>query len=162
MPNVVDEYKTTFLRQWGLDLSKNFLFILELPINLFWSVSKAGMGYWLHTLGYQIWLTNTEPFFWESQAETLKYSKTFLPILEFPINFFLSVSKSEIESSGPCNICSRLENAKFGWRMQNHFSGKARQNLKLSKNFLFMLELPKYLFSKCLKSRNRNFWAMEY
>ena len=44
------------------------------------------------------------------------------------------------------SIGSRLYNAKFGRRMWNHFSGKARQILRLSKNFLPILEFPINLF----------------
>ena len=33
-------------------------------------------------------------------------------------------------------------NAKFGQQLQNHFSGKAKQILKLPKNFLRILEFP--------------------
>ena len=35
---------------------------------------------------------------------------------------------------------------KFGQRLQMHFSGKARQNLELFKNFPHILELPIKLF----------------
>ena len=51
------------------------------------------------------------------------------------------------------NIGTWLLNVKFGWRIQNHFSGKARQMLKLSKNFLPMFEF---------KSLNQILWASEY
>ena len=51
-----------------------------------------------------------------------------------------------MESSEPWNIAPRIYNAKFGQQIQNHFSGKVRQTLKLSKNFPPMLEFPINLF----------------
>ena len=49
--------------------------------------------YWFKALEYKICWTNRKRFFWESQAklETLQKS---LPILDFPINLFWSLSKS--------------------------------------------------------------------
>ena len=40
------------------------------------------------------------------------------------------------------NVCSRLYNGKFGKQIQKIFSGKSRQTLKLSENFLPALEFP--------------------
>ena len=48
---------------------------------------------------------------------------------------------------------------KFGQRIQNHFSGKARQNSQLFKNFLFILE---FLGVSLYWSLSRIFWVIEY
>ena len=59
-----------------------------------------------------------------------------------------------IESSEWLNIGTWLCDTKFGQRIQNHFSGKARLTLKLSKKFLPILDLPLNLSKS--KSNLRN------
>ena len=99
------------------------------------------MKYCPNTLEYKIWLTNTKPFFWESQGklETLEKLSLYVRVA---YKFVLKCLKSQIEPSGPCNIVSRLENAKFVRQLENYFLGKARQSFKFSKNVLSMLECP--------------------
>ena len=104
-----------------LKLSKSFLLILEFPINLF-----------------QIWLTNTKPFFWESEAnlETLqKLSARIGVTYKFVLKSVESLNRLKLK-----NIGSRFYNAKFGRRIQNHFSRRAKQTLILSKIILPILE----------------------
>ena len=55
---------------------------------------------------------NTKPFFWKAK-QILKLSKHFVPLLEFPINMFRSLSKALIKSFDPMNIGSMLVNFKF-------------------------------------------------
>ena len=50
-----------------------------------------------------------------------------------------------IESSEWLNIGIWLHNAKFGQRVQNHFSGKAKLTLKFFKKFLCILEIFKFV-----------------
>ena len=53
-----------------------------------------------------------------------------------------------MESYNAGNNGSRLSNVKIGWRIQNHFSGKARQTLKLFQNLLLVFEfLIKWFWS---------------
>ena len=82
----------------------------------------------------------------------MEHLKSFFLILEFPINLFWSLPKVSIEFSGPWIIRSRRYNAKFGRPIQNHFSGKTRQNLKLSKNFLSIFKFP--LSGVCKKPKS--------
>ena len=115
-----------------------------------------------------------------------KYKTTFLAKQgkprHFPKSFSLlfgRLSKSPIEPSEPWNIGSMLFNAKFNQRIQNHFFGKASQELKLSKNLLCICEFPIKLFwsvskawiesfklsknfFKSVEGLNRISWAMEY
>ena len=46
-----------------------------------------------------------------------------------------------------------MKNAKLDWWIQNYFSGKAIQTLKLFQNFLSLLELPINLFSSHSKAQ---------
>ena len=92
----------------------------------------------------------------------MKLSKNFLPILELPISLFRSVSKAEIQSSGPCNIGSRLGNAIFGWRIQNHFFWGNRTNLETLQKFSPYIGVSYNFVLKCVKGRNRIFWVIEY
>ena len=85
---------------------------------------------------------------------TLKLSKNFLLILKFPTNYFevCHKPKSSLLSHGilvPGLIISNLIN-----EQKNHFSGKARQTLKLSKNSPPILNFP-IIFLECFKSLNR-------
>ena len=92
----------------------------------------------------------------------MKLFKNFFVILELPINLFWSVSKAEIERSGPCNIGSRLGNAIFGWRIQNHFFWKNRRNLGTLPKFSPYTGVSYNVVLKCVKGRNRIFGAIEY
>ena len=91
--------------------------------------------YWYNAPKCKISSSNTKPFF-EECRQTLKLSKKSLFILAFPINFFWSFLKPQIRSSEQLNIGSTIEISKFGQQIQNHFSSKTRQTLKLSKKFL--------------------------
>ena len=91
--------------------------------------------YWYNVPKCKMSSSNTKPFF-EECRQTLKLSKKSLFILEFPINFFWSFLKPQIRSSEQLNIGSTIEISKFGQQIQNHFSSKTRQTLKLSKKFL--------------------------
>ena len=59
-----------------------------------------------------------------------------------------------MESSEPWNIGSGLYKAKVGRQIKNHFSGKGRRTLKLSKNLLPILEFPINLFEVCQKPKS--------
>ena len=108
--------------------------------------------------------------FSEKTRRSLKVSKKFLPVLEFRINLFWSLSKAWIESSGTWNIGQRLENANFGRRTEDGFSRKPRQTLELFKKFSAMLQFAinffwsafeisvecDFLFFKCCECRMFN------
>ena len=112
-------------------------------------------GYWLKALKWQIWVTNAKPFFWENDVnvETLQNFSPF----EFPINLIWSLSIASMESYELPNFSSRVWNVKVGWRIQNYFSGKVRQTLKVSENLLPILESPINLFWSVSKA-----WIASY
>ena len=52
------------------------------------------MEYWFKAIECQSWLTNTRWLFWENEAKCESQTlQKFLPILDFPINFFWCLSK---------------------------------------------------------------------
>ena len=113
-----------------LKLYKDFLSVLKFPINLFWSLPEASIESWVQLsvikrLKNAKFARRIQNHFSEKVKQTLKISENFLRILEFPINFFWSLSETKIESSDKLNIGLRLYNAKFA---------RPTQILKLSKN----------------------------
>ena len=140
-----------------MKLSKNFLSILEFPINLLWICQKPKsnlLSDWILVQGFRMpnLVDEYKTIFLGKWGKAWNSPKLIFPILEFPMNLRWSLWKHEIESSGPCNIGSRLENVKFGLRIQNHFSGKARETLELFKKFFSILELPINLFWSLLNA----------
>ena len=101
--------------------------------------------YWFKALKCQIWLTNTKPFFWKNQAnaKTLQNCSSYIWI---SYEFFLKSVTSLNRILWTMEYWFKALNAKFGWRIQKHFSGKAKQTSKLSKNFLHIFEFPINLF----------------
>ena len=75
------------------------------------------------------------------------------PNVEVSYKFVFEVCQSLIESSMLWNIGSMLYNAKFGRRIQNNSSGKARQTFTFSKFFLPLLEFSMNLPEVCVKSQ---------
>ena len=105
----------------------------------------GAMEYLFKALQCQIYSTNTRPFFWQSEAnfDTLQKCSSYIGV---SYKFVLKSVKCLNWSCEQWNIGLKLYNTKFGRRIQNHFSGKARQTLKLSKNFLPIFEFPINLF----------------
>ena len=85
-------------------------------------------------------MTNTKPFFWESEA-SLGLLQKVSPFFGVSYNFPSSINRI----FWVIEFGSRLYNGKFCQQIQNHFFRKARQTLKPSKNLLLMLEFPKNL-----------------
>ena len=135
----------------ALKFCHDFLPMLEFPINLFWSLSNAKIKSSVR-LNVSERLKNAkfarriQNYFSGKLRQTLKPLENFIRILQFSINFFWSLYEAKIESSDPWNIGSSLYNDKFGQRIENHFSRKARLALKLYKDFLSMLEFPIKVF----------------
>ena len=74
-------------------------------------------------------------------------SKTFLPILEFPITSFGALSKAEIDSNEPSNIDSiSLDQNKFGRQTQSNFPVKAMQTFDSPNNFSRYWTLLQFCF----------------
>ena len=93
----------------------------------------------------------------EPNLRSLKYILTTLPwqyVIDYLCTFHLT--ETRIKNYFSTNFV-KLE--KFGQRIQNHFSGKARQNSQLFKNFLFILE---FLGVSLYWSLCRIFWVIEY
>ena len=135
----------------ALKLLENFLCILLFSVSFFWSLHEVkiessepwniGSSLYNDKSGQRI-----ENHFSGKVRLALKFCHDFLPMLEFPINLFWSLSKAKIKSSVRLNVSERLKNAKFAQRIQNRFSGRARQPLKIPKNFFCILLFPKNLF----------------
>ena len=85
-------------------------------------------------------MTNTKPFFWESEA-SLGILQKVSPFFGVSYNFPSSINRI----FWVIEFGSRLYNGKFCQQIQNHFFRKARRTLKPSKNLLLMLEFPKNL-----------------
>ena len=134
MRNFVDEYKIIFLWKLGkawnspknLILYWSFLKICfefcQKPKSNLLSDRMLVQGFNMPTL-----VREYKTIYLGTRDKTLKLFKGFLSILKFPKNLFWSLSKASIESCGAMNIGSRFYNAKFGQRIQNHFSGKISQ-----------------------------------
>ena len=84
-------------------------------------------------------------FFWKSEANLETFEKRSMYIV-FSYETVLKSVESLIGIFRAMENKPWLYNAKFPERIQNHFSGKLRQTLKLSKNFLTILEFPINLF----------------
>ena len=105
-----------------LKISKTYFPILELPLNLIWSLSKAKIK---SSDGLIICMKLWNPKFDQEKQnrfsqktrQSLTLLKNVLSILEL-------------------NIGTKLKNVKFHWRIQNHFFEAARHFSK----FLFILE----------------------
>ena len=129
----------------ALKLSHELLPISKFPINLFRSLPKTLIEFLNHRILVQGFIMPNlvdiyQTIFLEKRGKPWNFPKNVLLILEIVINLFWSVSKASIESSETWNISSRPYNAKFVQQTQNHFSGKARQTLKFSKNIFSILE----------------------
>ena len=101
MPNLVEEYEIRFSgkAKQTLKLSKNVLFILGVSYKFILKSVKSldrvlwAIEYWFKALLCQIWLTNTNSIFWESEAK-LQTLQKLSAILEFPLALFWSLSKT--------------------------------------------------------------------
>ena len=147
-PNFVDEYRTIFLGNIGwpwnfLKISSLIEVLYKLVLGSVKSLSRIFwvIEYWYKTQECKSWWANTKTIMLAKQRKTWSFSKQFLFISEFSIE-----SPNKLEYSERSNICTRLKNNKFGQRMQNHFSGKTKQTLKLSSNVLPTLKIPINLF----------------
>ena len=118
------------------------------PNQIFWA-----MEYWFKALQCQIWSTNTKLFFWKSQVNLEIFQKLSSHI-GVPYKLVLGSVKGihRIFCSELLNIWKRLKHAKFGQWIKNHFYGKARQTLKLSKKFAPNLEFHINLFWSLTKA----------
>ena len=85
-----------------IKVSKIFLSIFEFPENFFLKSVKSlnrifwATEYWFKALKCQIWLTNTKPFFWESEAnlETLQKLSLYIWVsYKFVLKFVKSLNR---------------------------------------------------------------------
>ena len=82
MPNLVDEYKTIFLgkrsKRWNCPKIFSYIRVFyKFVLKSFQSLNRIlwASEYWFKTLKCQIWLTNTKPFFCESEANVESLQK---------------------------------------------------------------------------------------
>ena len=120
------------------------------------SAKNLNQIYWATQYCYkcskcQIQLTNTKIFFEEYKTNLETLLIVFFFIFLFSILSYLKTCFEEGQRP-KSNLLSdwilveRLENAKFGRRIQNCFSGNTKQTLKDSRNFLLVMELTISLF----------------
>ena len=142
MPSLIDKYKIIFL--WN----RGKLWISSNTFSLYWSLlwicfkvcQKPKWNLlcgWILVQGFIMSnLTNKyKAIFPEKVRQTVKLSITFLHMLEYSVKLFWRLPKALIESLVQWNNDSRLYNAKFGKRIQNHFSGKVRESWNSLKTF---------------------------
>ena len=99
MPNLVDEYKTIFLGKWdkrwkSLKFSSYIWVFSKFVLKSVKSLNRIlwATEYWFKSLKCQIWLTNTKPFFWESEATVETLQKP-APCIWVSYNFVLKSVK---------------------------------------------------------------------
>ena len=106
------------------------------------------MEYWFKSLQCKIWLMNKKTVFWESKGnlEAIQKLSSYTGVSH---QLILKFFKSFNQFSGPLNICSRLCNAKFARKIENHYSENSRLTLKTSTKVLLILEFPIISFEVC-------------
>ena len=151
--SLVDINKAIFWRNLGRrwNSPKTFSLYWSFPKSYFAFCQKAKANHlsdWILIQGIRMpnLVEEYKTIFLGNRGKPWELFKYFYLILEFPINLLWSLSKAQMESSGPWNIGLTLYNAKFGQRIQNHFSGKVRQALEVFKNSLLILEFLINLF----------------
>ena len=155
--NLVNKQQTILLRNQGnLEIRQNlscligvsYKFISKSVKNLNWIWWV--MEYWFKSLQCKIWLMNKKPVFSESKGnlEAIQKLSSYIGVSHQLILKFL---KSFNQFSGPLNICSRLCNAKFARKIENHYSENSRLILKTSTKVLLILEFPINCFELCEK-----------
>ena len=117
-----------------IKVSKIFLSIFEFPENFFLKSVKSlnrifwATEYWFKALKCQIWLTNTKPFFWESEAnlETLQKLSLYIWVsYKFVLKFVKSLNRifwamEYLFKALKCQIV--LANTKpFFWKREANF-----------------------------------------
>lgn len=95
--------------------------------------------------------------FFGNTSQTLKLCKNTFLILELTINVYWSLPKGWSKSFKWLNIDARLKITWFCQRIQNQFLEKARQILKLCKNFFQISEVTRNIFWSLPKA-NRILW----
>ena len=103
------------------------------------------MEYWFKSLQCKIWLMNKMPVFSESK-ENLEAIQKLSSYIEVSHQLILKFLKSLNEFCGTSNFCSRLCNAKFARKIENHYSENSRLTLKSSTKVVLILEFPIKLF----------------
>ena len=107
--------------------------------------------YCFKALKCQIWLTNTKIFFWESEAnvETLQKPS---PYLWVSYKFVLKFVKSLNQVLSAIEYWFKALKYQIWFTNANHFSKKAKQTLKLSKNLFPIFEFSINLFWSLCKA----------
>ena len=87
MPNLVNEYKTSFQAKgsWPWNFPKGFFPYWSYPYTYFRVCQKPKFNvwsdkYWCKAQKSIIWRTNTKPFFWESKVDLETFQKVSLHI----------------------------------------------------------------------------------
>ena len=125
---------------WKYDYDKFVLKSVKSLNRILWA-----RKYWFKALKCQIWLTNTKPFFWESEAN-VKILQNCGPYIWVSYKFVLKSVKSLNRILWATEYLFKALKCQICWRIQNHFSGKVRQTLKLSKIVVPIFEFPINLF----------------
>ena len=86
--------------------------------------------------------------------QTLKLSKKASLYIWISYKFLLKSVKILKWIWWATDLASRIQNGKFGWQIQNYFSGKARETFKLPKNFLRIFEFSIIYFEVCQEPKS--------
>ena len=105
IPNLVDEYKTIFLEKWGKlwNFSKTFSLYLSFLSICFEVCQKPQsnlMNLEIMVQGFKKakFVGRIQNYFSAKTRQIKKLFQNLLPIFEFPVNLFWSLSKALIES----------------------------------------------------------------
>ena len=148
IPNFLNKCKTIFLERMRqtLTLLKELSPCIWICYKFVWKCVKSlnrvlwATKYWFKALKWQIWLTNTKPFFCISEAnvETLQKLSIYIWV---SYKFVMKSVNSLNWISWATECWFKALKCQYWSTNQNHFSGKAKQTLKLSKNFLPIFEV---------------------
>ena len=123
---------------------------------IFWVIE-----YWLKTLEYESWSANTKLFFWETEAkfETLQKLS---PYLWVTYRFVLKCVKSRNRTFWATEYWLKTLEYKIWLTNARPFFSENRRNLGTLQKFSPYIGFTYNVVLKCVKGRNRIFWAIEY
>ena len=119
------------------------------------------MEYWLKVLKCQIWLTNTKPFFWESQANLESLQKVSLYIW-VSYKFALKSGKSLYRKFWAREYWFNALKCQTWLMNTKSFFCESKANIETLQNFSPYISVSYKCVLKSAKSLNRMFWAIEY
>ena len=108
---------------------------------------------WFKVSDCQIWWTNIKLFFWETKTNLGTLEKPF-PSIGVSYKFLLKSVKSLNRIFWAMDYSFKALQCQIWSTNTNHFSGKTRQNLKLSKIFFSIFKFPLTCSGVCQKPKS--------